>query len=192
MSAASEISSDLAIFIAQTWKSTPENLLGYEQICRIWAYDLGWFDINTSLHIRDRLIEAGWLKTDGDHIQAEFDFEDVEIPFSWMPSMRVLENPPPLEGVERIVPENSIPTATDTHEKSSEDISGPVSLDPATAHIKPLLDLISNQSKIDTKEVLRRAQRKRRALGPVTLWMALLLVAREQRLTMTELIQRVS
>ena len=31
---------------------------------------------------------------------------------------------------------------------------------------------------------MQQAQRKRRALGPVTLWMALLLVAREQHLTM--------
>jgi hypothetical protein len=33
---------------------------------------------------------------------------------------------------------------------------------------------------------MRKAQRKRRALGPVTLWMALALVAREQGLDMHE------
>lgn len=37
---------------------------------------------------------------------------------------------------------------------------------------------------MENKEVIRRAQRKRRALGQVTLWMALALVAREQGLDM--------
>ena len=32
--------------------------------------------------------------------------------------------------------------------------------------------------------MIRRAQRKRRALGPLTLWMALALVAREQGVDM--------
>ena len=43
---------------------------------------------------------------------------------------------------------------------------------------------IRDRSGLDNKEVVRRAQRKRRALGPVTLWMALALVAREQGLDM--------
>ena len=39
---------------------------------------------------------------------------------------------------------------------------------------------------------MRRAQRKIRALGDVTLWMALALVAREQGLELTELFQESS
>jgi hypothetical protein len=57
-------------------------------------------------------------------------------------------------------------------------------IDPASTHISVLLMQITDESGLEKKEVLRRAQRKRRALGPVTLWMALLLVAREQKLTM--------
>jgi|TARA_B100000446_G_C10233401_1_gene226787 hypothetical protein len=44
--------------------------------------------------------------------------------------------------------------------------------------------MIADKSALENKEVMRRAQRKRRALGPVTLWMALALVAREQGLDM--------
>jgi hypothetical protein len=65
-------------------------------------------------------------------------------------------------------------------------------VDPATAHITVLLERISESSNLDRKEVMRRAQRKRRALGPVTLWMALLLVAREQRLSMPGLVRTIS
>jgi len=44
--------------------------------------------------------------------------------------------------------------------------------------------MIADKSALENKEVMRRAQRKRRALGPVTLWMALALVAKEQGLDM--------
>ena len=44
--------------------------------------------------------------------------------------------------------------------------------------------IIADSSALANKEVMRRAQRKRRALGPVTLWMALALVAREQGVDM--------
>lgn len=60
--------------------------------------------------------------------------------------------------------------------------------DRAEGSIPVLIDLIARESGLENKEVVRRAQRKRRALGPVTLWMALALVAREQGLDM----QRVS
>jgi len=61
-------------------------------------------------------------------------------------------------------------------------------VDRAEGSIPVLIDIIARESGLENKEVVRRAQRKRRALGPVTLWMALALVAREQGLDM----QRVS
>ena len=57
-------------------------------------------------------------------------------------------------------------------------------IDRAEGSIPTLIELIASQSGLANNEVVRRAQRKRRALGPVTLWMALALVAREQGLDM--------
>ena len=57
-------------------------------------------------------------------------------------------------------------------------------LDRAEGSIPQLIGMIADKSALENKEVMRRAQRKRRALGPVTLWMALALVAREQGLDM--------
>jgi hypothetical protein len=45
--------------------------------------------------------------------------------------------------------------------------------------IPALLQAISDATKLERQEVMRRAQRKRRALGAITVWMALVLVARE-------------
>jgi hypothetical protein len=60
--------------------------------------------------------------------------------------------------------------------------------DRSESNIPQLIKLISHQSRLETREVVRRAQRKRRSLGPVTLWMALALVAREQGLDMVEIV----
>ena len=61
--------------------------------------------------------------------------------------------------------------------------------DWAETNIKPMISWISKESGLTQKEVVRRAQRKRRALGPVTLWFSLSLVAREQGLEMSAIME---
>ena len=106
-----------------------------------------------------------------------------------MPTMRVLDNPPTLpKGT-------SVTTAVNTpvsEPERKEPVAQSVPIDPAAAHITDVVDQISKSSGLDRKEVMRRAQRKRRARGPVTLWMALLLVAREQKLAMQPLMRTIT
>ena len=45
-----------------------------------------------------------------------------------------------------------------------------------------MASIVSSMSGLERREVLRRAERKKRALGPVSLEMAILLLAREQNL----------
>ena len=47
--------------------------------------------------------------------------------------------------------------------------------------------MVSSMSGLDRREVVRRAERKRRALGSVSIEIAMLLLAREQNLEMDEL-----
>jgi len=51
-----------------------------------------------------------------------------------------------------------------------------------------MASIVSSMSGLERREVLRRAERKRRALGPVSLEIAILLLAREQNLDVGELI----
>ena len=51
-----------------------------------------------------------------------------------------------------------------------------------------MASIVSSMSGLEQREVLRRAERKRRALGPVSLEIAILLLAREQNLDVGELI----
>jgi len=64
--------------------------------------------------------------------------------------------------------------------------SGDVSEDPKGAE---LASRIASMSGLEKREVIRRAQRKRRALGPVSLEVSMLLLAREQNLDMDQLVE---
>ena len=180
---------ELAILIAQTWQSSPHDRIDLDTICRIWAFDLGWFNMETAIRVRDNLIGKKWLDVTPEGLKPLIDVVNVEIPFGWLPNMRFLESPPsaPIQTmqVEGVAEEKG---AQDEQEKAMQDAA----IDPAATHITRLLEQIASESGLERKEVIRRAQRKRRALGPVTLWMALMLVAREQHLTMPKLIRTIS
>mgnify|MGYP001112579945 CR=1 FL=1 len=190
MESGAEQAPDIAILLAQTWRARPGQTIDSEAICRIWAYDLGWFDMGTAARVRDGLINSGWLEMESGGLSPAVDLSSVELPFAWMPVMRVLEDPPLLSEGKSAEPVEEV--EEEEAEMSVEPTPQPAAVDPATAHITVLLERISESSNLDRKEVMRRAQRKRRALGPVTLWMALLLVAREQRLSMPGLIRTIS
>jgi hypothetical protein len=190
MESGAEQAPDIAILLAQTWRARPGQTIDSEAICRIWTYDLGWFDMRTAARVRDGLIDSGWLEMVSGGLSPAVDLSSVELPFAWMPVMRVLENPPLLSEGKSVEPVEKV--EEETAEMSVEPTPQPAAVDPATAHITVLLEQISESSNLDRKEVMRRAQRKRRALGPVTLWMALLLVAREQRLSMPGLVRTIS
>ena len=190
MESGAEQAPDIAILLAQTWRARPGQTIDSEAICRIWAYDLGWFDMRTAARVRDGLIDSGWLEMVSGGLSPAVDLSAVELPFAWMPVMRVLEDPPLLSEGKSAEPVEEV--EEEAAEISVEPTPQPAAVDPASAHITVLLERISESSNLDRKEVMRRAQRKRRALGPVTLWMALLLVAREQRLSMPGLIRTIS
>ena len=84
---------------------------------------------------------------------------------------------PPHPPEERIASTVEIPAPTTLAEQSnSEGREG------------KLVYLIASMSGLEKREVIRRAQRKRRALGPVSLEVAMLLLAREQNLEMDRLV----
>ena len=86
---------------------------------------------------------------------------------------------PPIGSSEKIVrpPENSAPVTIDAQPHSEE------------GSRSKLASRIAAMSGLEKREVIRRAQRKRRALGPVSLDVALLLLAREQNLEMDQLVE---
>jgi len=184
-------------------------------VVRLWSLEMQWFSPEESERVLKALTEAGWILQEDETLHLTEGVE-LEIPsLGWRPMTRRMLLPPrcKLSASEEKPSTNSkfsqprVSFREENHSASikKESYSHPkvgretqeISLesrksfslvDRAEGSIPTLIEIIASHSGLDNKEVVRRAQRKRRALGPVTLWMALALVAREQGLDM----QRVS
>jgi hypothetical protein len=183
------------------------------RITRIWSLDLQWMRPGDAEEALQRLQQTGWLRlTAGGH-RPGVDISAIVVPLGWQPRLRLLLNPPacpamPLDAES----EPELETKTKMQKQGEQppqveeyDLTQVLSGDSmnqgrtsieAASEVVPnavplLLTQISELSGIAKQEVMRRAQRKKRGLGPVTLWMALLLVASEQKLDTTELFSTV-
>ena len=85
--------SELAIFLAQTWQSSSTDRIDLDTISRIWAFDLGWFNMETANRVRDNLIKTEWLDVTSEGVMPNVRIENVDVPFGWLPTMRILETP---------------------------------------------------------------------------------------------------
>ena len=186
-------------------------------VIRSWSLEMQWFSPEDAERIVDALGAAGWLATDDGGLSLALGVELTIPGLGWRPITRRMLNPPSCEALPtpkvsqpnptfskpQVSLRSEQPTKQMADERSfarpvvNRQSSAPSSgqairqahpVDRAEGSIPVLIDLIARESGLENKEVVRRAQRKRRALGPVTLWMALALVAREQGLDM----QRVS
>tara|TARA_Y100000748_G_C15500286_1_gene489755 strand:- start:2604 stop:3182 length:579 start_codon:yes stop_codon:yes gene_type:complete len=165
-----------------------EKELTISDLIRLWSLELQWMKPEEASLVIDKLIESGWLNVENEIVSPVF-LERESIPsLGWKPILRIISSPP-------IFDPNSISESIDNEIESeivvnviqSEIISDQNHPpDRSESNIPKLIRFIANKSKIDNREVVRRAQRKRRSLGPVTLWMSLALVAREQGLDMIE------
>ena len=181
-------SEDVERLIHATFHDSPPIPLSEQELVRIWALDMHWISPELSSEIIESLCQTGWLIRSKDLF-----FPDPRIcsnppPLGWSPIVRRLKNPP------SFVPKPSRASKPKLKVKSNEpqvelSTSHDYPPDWAGNNIKPMISWISEESGLTQKEVVRRAQRKRRALGPVTLWFSLSLVAREQGLEMSTIME---
>ena len=158
------------------------------ELSRIWSLELQWFTPEEANEVVTVLIERGWLTESDGRISPPIGVDLSRPPLGRRPSRRRLlgipvlsESPmtptdrePVLEALDKPKPMPRISDPTPSN----------LPPDRAEGSIPGLIAMIADSSALANKEVMRRAQRKRRALGPVTLWMALALVAREQGVDM--------
>jgi hypothetical protein len=176
----------------------PRDSAAREELSRIWSLELQWFTPEEADLITGMLCERGWLVEVEGRLAPVAGLELARPPLGWRPIARSMADPPHFE---RPPPRMEAPQKPPGPSEAAVEpplpkrqpmplISDPkpTSMPPdgAEGSIPSLISMIGEKSGLDNKEVMRRAQRKRRALGPVTLWMALALVAREQGLDMHE------
>ena len=180
-------------------------------VVRLWSLEMQWFSPEESQSVIDALSDTGWISRQDVTLYLS-DGVKLEIPsLGWRPMTRRMLSPPIYNLTEKdrsgdsasglSQPRVNAIKDIDNQSKNQESFSRPIvisdnqvakndssnkpmPIDRAEGSIPTLIELIASQSGLANNEVVRRAQRKRRALGPVTLWMALALVAREQGLDM--------
>jgi len=162
--------------------------LGALDIERILSFDMEWVAPDEAEKIVQALIGKGWLSGEEDTLTPTVSLIGVQSPLGWFPRPSRLLHP--------VHPEANRPSTTMTRPPSKP--TAPVksntmlhvsdSNDPRAKRIQRLSKFISKSSEISLDEVERRAKRKQQALGYVSTWMCLALVAREQNLSMKEII----
>jgi hypothetical protein len=153
--------------------------IGAMELARMWSLEMQWFSPEVAYTLVERLHVSGWLVGEESGLFPCASSFNHPPELGWRPFLsRVGEIPiPPASSTETSVepPVPPIPISTDNRPDKEEGTTG------------KLASMVAKMSGLEKREVIRRAQRKRRALGPVSLEVAMLLLAREQNLEMDDL-----
>ena len=167
-----------------------DEILNIDDLIRFWSLELQWMEPEAASIIVEKLIESDWLKKEESRVSPAVNVKEIYPDLGWQPMLRLLTSPPTFnfESITTDVEKIKIRSEVVVEIKESKQTESSVNYPPDRSehNIPNLIRFIANKSKIENREVVRRAQRKRRSLGTVTLWMALALVAREQGLDMIE------
>tara|TARA_Y100001936_G_scaffold89584_1_gene88143 strand:- start:4234 stop:4809 length:576 start_codon:yes stop_codon:yes gene_type:complete len=179
---------DVERLIHATFPDSPPNPLSEQELVRFWSLDMHWISPELSSEIIESLCQTGWLIRSKDLLSPNPRISPNRPPLGWSPIVRRLKEPP------SFIPKPLMASKPNFKPKSDEpqielSTSHEYPPDWAENNIKTMISWISKESGLTQKEVVRRAQRKRRALGPVTLWFSLALVAREQGLEMSAIME---
>lgn len=210
LSQVSEAENDIRRLLAMTWRTWGNEPLDASSITRTWSLDLGWLAPTDAEILLTKLLAKGWLVSKDDRLSTNTELGDVSVPLGWFPRTTVLEQPPNCpQGKSEIgtsrtsdkgVSQEEIVEDAEIQNKGEDDKTPDVvSKSPApksivkntgvqSFNVPALLQLISKESDLARQEVMRRAQRKRKSLGHITVWMALILVAREMQVDIENLI----
>jgi len=177
------MSSDLELEISKllhtSFSGGSGEKIGLRDLARMWSLEMQWFSPEIAQSLAERLLASGWLVGERDSLSPCLSAFEQSPELGWRPFLsRVDEIPSPPPSPEKIVSTSEKRTPAIPEARSDSDGGG-----------NKLASLIASLSGLERREVIRRAQRKRRALGPVSLEVAMLLLAREQNLEMDQLVE---
>lgn len=187
----SDVEVEVRRLIYISFNDYPNEWISSEKLIRIWSLDLQWVDSNDAQKLLESLIKTGWLQIKDNSVKPIESLYSLDIPIGWNPMVRRM-----IDGVDFIPSEadsiNEKQLITSNPIVESSNVSSFVEDNPSTPNdrfVDPMIQKISEirshiatRSGIEIREIQRRAQRKRKSCMPMTLWMALLLVGREQRI----------
>lgn len=183
---------EIARLLHASFHGAPHRGISKPDLTRMWALELQWFSPEDSMGVADRLHEFGWLVEDEGSLMPNPHIELLPPDLGWQPfsgsfaAIPAFVPPSTNDAVEPTRAGSRPPQSKEQEPPTEQPRHRP---DRAEDSIQALIAYVAKKSGLEQREVVRRAQRKRRALGPVTLWMAIALLAREQRLDMDEVLE---
>jgi len=167
---------------------------------RILSFDMGWLSPEEASGSVKALIDAGWLIGDLDSLSSVLTNNSITTPLGWFPRPSRLISPVKYDSVkfeefnqkDELLSNNS-PGNEDLNQPSQQKVSvESTSKDPRSKIERRLKKFVSKQSKLEMEEIERRILRKKNALGMVSNWLCIALIAREQGLEMTSIVEALS
>jgi len=175
----SEVEIEISKLLHASFNGGTGEPIGAMDLARMWSLEIQWFSPEVAHILVGRLHVSGWLVDEGGGLFPCASSFNHPPELGWRPFLsRVGEIPiPPASTTESSKGSTAPPILISTENRSDKE-------EGATG---TLASRVAKMSGLDKREVIRRAQRKRRALGPVSLEVAMLLLAREQNLELDEL-----
>jgi hypothetical protein len=175
-----EAETEISMLLSISFRGVEGSELSKGDLVRMWSLDLQWFSPESSSQLVEKLLRSNWLVGSDNSVSPNRSVSIVQPELGWRPFLdRISHFPSPPDG-----------NLQDSNLK--EDCQEPPELvvvgKPLSSELGSLPSSISKMSGLDRAEVVRRAKRKRMALGLVSLRMAMLLLAREQNLEMDDLV----
>ncbi len=156
-------------------------------LARFWSLEMHWLDPDEANILLGKLLDLGWLAGNDSSLSLNPRVTLSPPELGWQPLLRNFDDIPvaPEWPIEDPSTHLDTPESPLSHDLQVEGGEGAAELDGEGA----LTRHISMASGLDRREVVRRANRKCRALAPISMRLALALVAREQHLEMPEVVE---
>jgi len=163
------------------------------------SFDMGWLSPEEAGEAVKALIDSGWLTGDLDALSSVLTSNPVTTPLGWFPRPSRLMNPIKYDSVkfqdasndvERVVVKQPNNATTKVVNEIGEQEN--ITKDPRSKMERRLKKFVSKQSKLNMDEIERRILRKKNALGMVSNWLCIALIAREQGLEMNSIVEALS
>lgn len=167
---------------------------------RILSFDMGWLSPEEASGSVKALIDSGWLIGDLDSLSSVLTNNSITTPLGWFPRPSRLISPVKYDSI-KFEEFNQKDELLSNNSSGNEDLNQPsqqkvsvesASKDPRSKIERRLKKFVSKQSKLEMEEIERRILRKKNALGMVSNWLCIALIAREQGLEMTSIVEALS
>ena len=179
-----ELSDEISKLLFSTF-SDGFPFLNKNEIIRIWSLDFQWFNPDDSILLFSHLLDKKWIINSKNYFSSNPNLNLIQPQLSWKPNVNDILN----------ISEFNIPSGITINPVENEKIIilKTTHLDKDDSNFEDekmakLLNYVSKKSELSKREVIRRSERKKMALGPISLWMAVCLLAREQGLDMNKII----